>query len=76
MTDEERRKRYEIITESWKLMNAAMKNLPSTDEEIQKFISDSEKLNEKFGHTQFGIEILTAVVSEIDRIITKKEENK
>ena len=74
MTDAERKQRYEVITESWKLMNNTMKNLPKTDSDFQRFVSYVYALYEKFGKTEFAKDILVAVQCEIDRIVKNQEE--
>ena len=70
MTDDELRKIYYPIAESWKLIREFC-DATGTPVECFKLQEKSQMIYEKAGKTTFASEILAAAVNEIDRIMRK-----
>lgn len=72
MTDEQLRRIYYPIAESWKLIREFC-DATGTPVECFKIQEQAKDIFEKSGKTQFATEIIAATVNLIDRIM---EENK
>ena len=68
MTDDELRKIYYPIAESWKMIREFC-DATGTPVECFKAQEQARMILEKSGKTQFATEILAATVNEIDRIM-------
>ena len=68
MTDNELRKIYYPIAESWKMIREFC-DATGTPVECFKVQEQARMILEKSGKTQFATEILAATVNEIDRIM-------
>lgn len=72
MTDDELRKIYYPIAESWKLIREFC-DATGTPVECFKLQEKSQMIYEKAGKTTFASEILAATVNEIDRIMRENK---
>ena len=72
MTDEQLRKIYFPIAESWKLIREFC-DATGTPVECFKLQEKSQMIYEKAGKTTFASEILAAAVNEIDRIMRENK---
>lgn len=68
MTDDELRKIYYPIAESWKMIREFC-DATGTPVEWFKAQEQARMILEKSGKTQFATEIVAATVNEIDRIV-------
>lgn len=68
MTEDELRKIYYPIAESWKLIRR-FSDATGTPVECFKLQELAQEIFEKSGKTQFATEIVAATVNEIDRIM-------
>lgn len=74
MTDEQLRKIYLPIAESWKLIRQ-FADATGTHVECFKVQEMSQDILEKSGKTKFAEEIISATVNEIDRIMRENGGN-
>lgn len=72
MTDEQLRKIYYPISESWKMIREFC-DATGTPVEYFKLQEKSQMICEKAGKTTFASEILAAAVNEIDRIMRENK---
>lgn len=75
MTDNELRKIYYPIAESWKLIREFC-DATGAPVECFKVQEQARLIFEKSGKTQFATEIVAATVNEIDRIMDRNGEKK
>ena len=68
MTDDELRKIYYPIAESWKMIREFC-DATGTTIECYKVQEQAKDIYEKSGKTKFAEEIISAAVNEIDRIM-------
>ena len=73
MTDDELRKIYYPIAESWKMIREFC-DANGTPVECFKVQEQAKAIFEKSGKTKFAEEIISAVVNEIDRIMRENGE--
>lgn len=71
MKEEELRKRYFPIMESWKIIKE-FQDATGTDEECQKLQAKVDEIYKMSGKTEFSKAIMAATVDEIDRIMTER----
>ena len=72
MTDDELRKIYYPIAESWKMIREFC-DATGTPIECYKVQEQAKDIYEKSGKTKFSEEIISAAVNEIDRIMRENE---
>lgn len=72
MTDEQLRRIYYPIAESWKLIREFC-DATGTPVECFKIQEQAKDIFEKSGKTQFATEIIAATVNLIDRIMEENE---